>query len=170
MKKKSWVLFFLMAMFSANLMAQNSPKWAEINTALANGNKEKRPVFIFVYATWCPACRKMEQMTLNDSSVIQLMDKNYINVKLNADLQETAVRYDGNQYKAGEFVSAFQIRGIPSYIFIDKHGKAVGAIPGVYEPKKFISLLTYINDECYLKKIQFDAYEENPKLCAASSK
>ena len=73
--------------------------------------------------------------------------------------------YDNKKYTAEEFMSALQIRGLPSFIFMDKTGHVIGVIPGVFPPDLFSQILSYIKDACYLKKISLETFVENPKKC-----
>lgn len=108
--------------FLATRSGKGAPSFAslekdsiDLDTALANG----KPTIIEFYAAWCGICREL----LPVSAQVQSSFKNSINfVALNID-----------NTKWTDEVSQYRVRGVPHFVFLDRHGKqqaaAVGRVP-----------------------------------------
>jgi len=49
---------------------------------------QPRPVFIFIYTTWCKYCAAMEQITLKDKSNIVALNEKYYCILLDAETKQ----------------------------------------------------------------------------------
>ncbi|DBB10191.1 hypothetical protein WJX82_001148 [Trebouxia sp. C0006] len=108
--------------FLATRSGKGAPSFAslekgsiDLDTALANG----KPTIIEFYAAWCGICREL----LPVSAQVQSSFKNSVNfVALNID-----------NTKWTDEVSQYRVRGVPHFVFLDRHGKqqaaAVGRVP-----------------------------------------
>jgi len=100
------------------------------NTITLSSYKDKQPVILFFWTTWCPFCQR-ELKVLNDKYSSLLRD----NVQLLAiDVGEVARRVDNFVKNRGIVFSvfldkdttvaaAYSILGVPTYILIDKKGQ-----------------------------------------------
>jgi thioredoxin:protein disulfide reductase len=83
-------------------------------TALARAAADGRPVVIDFSADWCMPCKELEHKTFSQQEVINAT-RNVVTMKAdltqhgNADVRALRKRYD--------------IRGVPTIVFIDSHGK-----------------------------------------------
>ena len=100
--------------------------------------KEKKKVFIHFYAAWCPSCKKMEKETFRNSAVITYLNKNYISIKVNTDVESA-------------LSSEFGIRGVPDNWFISEDTKPIINQPGYLPPKLFLPILKYIHTDSFKK-------------------
>jgi len=89
--------------------------WAPYaEAALTRAASEGRPVVIDFSAAWCMPCKELEHKTFNQPEVIDAT-KNVVTMKADltqhgsADVRALRKRYD--------------IRGVPTIVFIDSHGK-----------------------------------------------
>jgi len=55
------------------------------NDAIKIAKKEDKQVMLFVYSTYCPWCKKMENETLNDREVINHINDRFVFIALNKD-------------------------------------------------------------------------------------
>lgn len=80
--------------------------------ALALAEKEKKYVFVEVYATWCRTCKQLKRTTFKDKEVGAYFNKNFINIALDGETQE------GN-----EILSRYNIRSYPTLLILDAKGR-----------------------------------------------
>ncbi len=81
--------------------------------AYARAAAEGKPILIDGWADWCVACKKMDQTTFNDPSVISLLQERWVLVKL--DLTETNDATEALAEKYG-------MQGLPSVILVPSGG------------------------------------------------
>lgn len=58
---------------------------------------EARPVFYFFHTDWCTYCDRMQQKSLNDKAVVNLLDNKYWFISFNAESKQD-VTYKGKVY------------------------------------------------------------------------
>lgn len=56
-----------------------------------------KKVFISFYADWCVYCKKMEQSAFKDKTIIQLLQKDYYAVKMDAESKDS-IFFEGKLY------------------------------------------------------------------------
>jgi len=92
-------------------------------TGLEAGTKEataqKKPMMVDFYADWCSWCKKLDEETYTDATVIEKA-KSFVCVKVNADEDKA----NGSKYK---------VEGLPTILFLDASGKEIHRVTG-YEP------------------------------------
>ena len=102
------------------------------NTFTLSSYKEKQPVILFFWTTWCPFCRKE----------LSILKEKYPQLQKDG-CELFAIDVEESPYKVENFVKnralnfkilldldaavaeAFDIFGVPTYIFINKKGKIV---------------------------------------------
>ncbi|HEY6143454.1 MAG TPA: thioredoxin family protein [Flavobacterium sp.] len=125
-----YLFFFLI--LTSNGIAQNNFKFDESNyqTSIQKSKTEKKPLLLMIYATWCPHCEKMKNEVLNDTSVIDLLSKNYICNRLDSDSEE------------GKMVKAkFKTTSLPTFIILDSDETELYRLKGEYKTQSFITEL-----------------------------
>ena len=71
--------------------------WVTIEEAEALQKKQKRPIYIDVYTTWCGPCKLMSSKTFTNKKVIEMMNSKFY-----------AVKFDAESKKPLKFVSSLQ--------------------------------------------------------------
>ena len=85
---------------------------SDFRKAYKEAQNNNRPLLIHFYADWCGPCKKMDREVLYSSKLSQLVNKNYVAVKVNADHNQDIIQH-------------FGIKSLPSDVIIDPNGKVL---------------------------------------------
>jgi len=128
-------LLFTMAMFAAMQLSVAKDgqgiqffkgTWEQ---ALAEAKKTNKLLFVDAYATWCGPCKMMAKKVFPQKEVGDFYNKNFIPVKIDVDS------------KTGRpLASKYQVKAMPTYLFVAGSGKLVYRKLGYMQPKDFISV------------------------------
>jgi thioredoxin-related protein len=122
-------LFFLF-IFIPKGIAQNNFKFddSDYQTLLQKSKIAQKPIFLMLYASWCPHCAKMKSEVLKDTAVTNLLSKNYVCAW--QDIEE----------KEGILLNKkFNITSLPVFIFLDSNENELYRLKGEYKTAVFIS-------------------------------
>lgn len=97
----------------------------DLQAALAEGAALGKPVFADFYADWCGPCKKLLSDTMTDPNVIQVLNSQFIPVKLNVDVEQEAKAH----YKVG---------GIPHLFFLRPDGSVAHDFTGYVDGATFL--------------------------------
>ena len=134
-------------------------KWDEYDKLNEVYKSNEKYVMLFFYADWCTYCKKMMNTTFKDQKVINLLNDNFISIKINGESDKPLSKIDKN-ITGTSLLRYYQITGFPTMIFLDKKGKPLTALPGYVESDIFINILKYIYTESYLKE-SFESFQNN---------
>jgi thioredoxin:protein disulfide reductase len=127
--------------------------------AVAQARADNKPVVIDFSASWCIPCREMQHTTFRDPAVIQAAS--YF-VRLRADLTETDERNK-------RLTDMFDIRGVPTTVFIDKRGRILKREVGYVGAQQFLSDLREIQEIDANSTVNHPAALGNARTVAATS-
>ena len=85
-------------------------------------------VYVFVYGTNCNASHKMMDVAFEDEDVAEFYNKNFVNVKLNADDLKNNLR-----------ITAWGVKGVPTHVFLNSKRKVVLMASGYANPDGIIA-------------------------------
>ena len=129
--------------------------WVTIEEAQELQRKEKRPIYIDVYTTWCGPCKMMTQKTFTNKSVIDMLNSKFYAVKFDAE-SNTSLTFNGKTYQSPgrnhSFISLLQVRAFPTSVFIDSDLNIITSVAGYFIPKEFKPMLSYIGNDHYKSK------------------
>lgn len=97
---------------------------------------ENKPVMIDFGATWCGACKELEEKTFPAASVRK------------EGMRFVAIKVDGTDDEAPTFLKMkekYKIVGLPTTIFLDRTGKEVTRRNGFLPPDEFTKVLKSVN-------------------------
>jgi len=124
-------------------------QWVSYDVGLEQAADENKHVFIDFTAKWCGYCKKMDRETFSRADVIDLINDNFVPVKVNGDSQK---ELDIDGYKiteAGLAKQEFGVRGYPTFWFLKSDGTKLGAVTGYKPAAQMIEFLTFVKDEKY---------------------
>jgi len=92
---KRILLLSLIALIICSFTKADKLKWYSWDEGYKLAKKENKPVLVFLQASWCNTCKRMNDKTFADKEVISLVQENFIPVKLDID---TAMKWKGFYY------------------------------------------------------------------------
>lgn len=141
--------------FSFTLMqpAAEDLKWTDWNSGYPRGIKEKKIILIDAYTEWCGWCKKMDKDTYTNPEIIRKINKYFIPVKFNPELQGTyyidSVAYTGRELHA--MLSKEYSTGYPTTYFLIPAANKLFINPGYENPEKFSQTLDKMVEAAGLK-------------------
>ncbi|MFL9483709.1 thioredoxin family protein [Chitinophagaceae bacterium LWZ2-11] len=122
--------------------------WQQWNEILQLNAKEKKPILIDVYTTWCYYCKRMDATVYKNDSVSAYLKEKFYRFKLNAESKDT-LEWNGKKYgfdkryKVHEFMKDItQAIVFPSTVIIPPDGQPF-SIGGQVDLKEMETLLKY---------------------------
>lgn len=143
--------FLLILLFSLTLntvIAQNQfvPVDIPYKTALETAKKEGKPLFVMLYADWCPHCNLMKSEVLSDPAVIDFLNKNYICTYKNIEKEE------GIALK-----NKFNTKSLPTFLFLDSNETLLYALKGESKKAEFLNEIKFaLNPKMQLPALEKD--------------
>ncbi|MBB4804030.1 thioredoxin-related protein [Flavobacterium nitrogenifigens] len=101
-------------------------------TALETAKKESKPLFVMLYADWCPHCNLMKSEVLSDSAVKDFLNKNFVCTYKNIEKEE------GIALK-----NKFKTKSLPTFLFLDSNENLIYALKGEMKKADFLNELQY---------------------------
>lgn len=141
-------------------------KWLTIEEAAALSAKDGKKIVVDVYTDWCGWCKKMDKATYENASIVEMMNKDFHAVKLDAEQTEDIVlngqtfKYVASGRRGYQEYAARLLGGkmsFPSTVFLNADLSPLYNVPGYIEPKEFSAILGYTREEAY-KRISFQDY------------
>ena len=134
---KSFGLFALALAVSVLLFSACEPreqvKWDSFNAEKLEAAKAGgKSSLVYFYAAWCAPCMKMKYDTFTDPRVIEALGGF---ARLKADMSFSRSK------KVQELSYAFQIRAIPTMIWIDSSGRERSRMLGYISAEQLLSYL-----------------------------
>lgn len=148
-------LFFLCITMQA-VYSQNQFNAVDVSytKALETAKSEHKPLFIMLYADWCPHCNVMKKEVFSDAAVQTFLNQNFICVWKNIEKEE------GIQIK-----NKFNTNSLPSFLFLDSNETLLYALKGEMKKDSFLKEAQYaLNPKMqlpYLEK-EYKADPSNP--------
>jgi thioredoxin 1 len=134
--QKAIRLFFILFFIGINLtkadIKPNSGIQFRENTfaeAIQLAKKEKKIVFLYVFATWCGPCIELKMTTFKNKAAGSFYNSTFINISLNGEKGEGPI-----------LAQKYGVQGYPSLFFIKPDGKVLYRAEGFYDSKGFLEL------------------------------
>jgi thiol:disulfide interchange protein DsbD len=124
---------------------------------LKRARAENKPVVIDFSAAWCVPCREMARTTFRDPAVIVAASHF---VRLKADITD---RNSRNTRLALQYA----VRGVPTTVFIDKHGRILKREVGYLDSSRFLRDLREVDEMDGLPEVRATPPPEYVRLAAS---
>lgn len=124
---------------AAPAAATDSPglQWThDLKQAKEDAKAAQKYVLVDVYTDWCRWCKELDKTTYQDSNVVQLLNKSFVCVKLNAETEK-----QGRQAR-----TEYKVEGFPWILVLNPDGSLRGKIGGYEEAEPFAKELQQIID------------------------
>ena len=159
--KTSVILLSLILIVSLQLTASDDNKetptnsekseinWLSLDVGLAKAKELNKHVFIDFTAKWCGYCKKMEKEAFSDTTVINLLNSDFVAVKVDGDSKK---ELDIKGYKITEqniTKYEFGVTGFPTFWFLTPDGNKLTNLRGYRTTDFMKEALTYIKDYKY---------------------
>lgn len=102
----------------------NSPDWVPIHEAQEMAASSEKMIFVDVFEIGCKYCRAMDREVFPDSTVRQVMDANYIPVRLDGNSEEP-ITFNGEQVSSKEFAQSKGAYVFPTSLILDSEGNVI---------------------------------------------
>jgi len=102
----------------------------DFQTAIEKATRFNKPVMLHFYANWCPPCKKMRKETFGNKELAELLNKHFVNIKLNVDTQEGRIQS-----------TKYNIEGFPVVILLNAKGEIVYRQTGFQEASAIIPVI-----------------------------
>ena len=97
---------------------------SSMEEAVAQAERQDRPIMVDVYADWCGWCKRLDSDTYVDAKVVAKSGE-FVSLKLDADANRSVL-------------SRYKIGGLPTIIFIDADGHEIHRVIGYKPPEEFV--------------------------------
>jgi len=102
----------------------------KVNDAIKRASQEGKLVFLDFYASWCTPCKWMDKTTFKDPTVVDMLGKSFIPVKVNID--------DAQGF---EMKNKYEINYLPTILILNSRGQLVERVEETLTAESLQSLL-----------------------------
>ncbi|MBE0648753.1 MAG: DUF255 domain-containing protein [Bacteroidales bacterium] len=170
---------FCVLIFSTQTFAQENPisepvtpakkiKWMSFEQAYELNKKKPKKIFIDMYTDWCGWCKRMDASTFVDPVIVDYMNQNFYNVKMDAERKDTIV-IDGTTFvnpnpegkRSSHQLAIELLRGkmsYPSFVFLNEKSQLLTVVPGYQPAKEFEPILHYFAKDAFTDQ-QWEEYK-----------
>ena len=171
MKIKNRMSFIKNCVVLISLLAATSGfsqgiKWMTWNEAVTANEKTPKKIFVDVYTDWCGWCKRMDQTTFMDSTLVAYMNEHFYAIKLNAEQKESIFWKDyefkwvaggRNGYNELAAIILEKQMSYPSFVMLDEEFIRIMISPGYKDPTNMLKELKFAQQEAY-KSMSWDEY------------
>src|SRR5215510_2341553 len=132
---KRWFVMLVMALWLGGVSAA-APKddgiaWfdGDVDAAFAQAKRDRKPLFLYWGAVWCPPCNQVKVTIFNRQDFIA-RSRSFVPVYI-----------DGDSPSAQALASRFKVNGYPTMVLFRPDGTEVTRLPGEVEADQYMRVL-----------------------------
>ncbi len=105
----------------------SSLKWGtDLNQATQVAKDTNKKIFVYFSSDWCAYCIEMDEVTYQNTQVIEKLTQNYVLLKVNVD-------------ENPELSQKYQAYSLPTIIILDSNSNEINRIIGYQSPQQLLS-------------------------------
>jgi len=105
-----------------------------LDASLQKAQAEDKPVMIYFWAIWCQYCAKFQSDTLGNPQVKEILEKDYVLVAMDLDVDRDVSRKYGVSYP-------------PYVLFLDGNDKVLERVAGAVDAGYLLPIVTKVRDQ-----------------------
>lgn len=98
------------------------------NEALAQADKDKKLVFLDIYAVWCGPCKRLKATTFRDQAVGEYFNKRFVSIAI-----------DGEKGEGPALAQKLQLTAYPTLYILDAQGNVKRKIVGYRSAEQLLA-------------------------------
>lgn len=107
--------------------------YRSLDKGLQLAQQENKPIVVYFWAIWCQYCAGFQAKTLGDPQVKSILEKDYVLVAMDLDIDRDVARQYGVNYP-------------PYVLFLDGNGKVINRVAGAVDAGTFLPIVTQVRD------------------------
>ncbi|MEO7338149.1 MAG: thioredoxin family protein, partial [Caldimonas sp.] len=115
---------------SSGIAWRHAASNADIDAAFAQARTDRKPVFLYWGASWCPPCNQVKATLFNRQDFIE-RSRAFVPVYV-----------DGDSPGAQKVGARFHVSGYPTMLLFNVDGAEVTRVPGEVDPARYTELVT----------------------------
>lgn len=129
-----FIYFFFLLLTFSNVNSQNQFVSDDVSytTGLEAAKAQNKPLFVMLFANWCPHCNQMKNDVFSDPSVIDFLRKNYVCIFKNIEKEE------GKTLK-----EKYNTKSLPTFLFLDSEETLLYVLKGEMTKTDFMTEAGY---------------------------
>jgi thioredoxin-related protein len=129
-----FLYLFLLCIAMQTVKSQNQfvPDDTPYKKALETAKTEGKPLFVMLYAEWCPHCNQMKKEVFSDPNVMVFLRENYVCIWKNIEKEE------GLALK-----NKYNTKSLPTFLFLDSNETLLYALKGEMKTAEFMAEAKY---------------------------
>lgn len=147
MRRFSMAAVFLLITIYTQSQGINFRRHTDWLAVLAKAKAEQKIIFLDAYATWCGPCKMMDRDVYFNKRIGQLMNDQFISVKLQVDKTDSDDAYTQSWYsEAAMLRTKYKLNSLPAMLFFSPDGEIIHSSFGYQPITTFEATIKFVTD------------------------